>query len=102
MKRLHESNRYLVLEVQVQVASPPGDGGRDVSAGGHAASAARAEVPRHVSLHRRGFLLAARERGEEAADRGAEGDHLRAAGGAEEPPAPPQSPRAAGDISTWT
>lgn len=75
------------------------DGEWDVSAGGHAASAGRAEMPGHVSLHRRGFLLVARERGEEAADRGAEGDHLRAAGGAEEPPAPHQGPGAAGDIS---
>lgn len=67
-----------------------------MSAGGHAASAGRAEMPRHVSLHGRGLLLAARERGAEAADRGAEGDHLRAAGGAEEPPAPHQSAGAAG------
>lgn len=73
-----------------------------MSAGGHAASAGRAEVPGHVSLHGRGLLLAARERGEETADRRAEGDHLRAAGGAEEPPAPHQSPRAAGEISART
>lgn len=68
-------------------------------AGGHAATAGRAEVPRHVPLHGGGLLLAARERGEEAADRGAEGDHLHAAGGAEEPPAPHQGPRAAGETS---
>lgn len=73
-----------------------------MSAGGHTASAGRAEMPRYVSLHGRGFLLAAPERGEEAADRGAEGDHLRAAEGAEEPPAPHPCPRAAGEISILT
>lgn len=46
-----------------------------MSAGGHAASAGRAEMPGHVSLHGRGLLLAARERGAEAAGGGAEGDH---------------------------
>lgn len=47
-----------------------------MSPSGHAASAGRAEVSGYVSLHRRGLLLAAREPGEETADRGSEGDHL--------------------------
>lgn len=67
--------------------------------GGHAASAGRAEMPGHVSLHGRGLLLAPRERGEERADCSSEGDHLGAAGGAEEPPASHQSPGAAGEAS---
>lgn len=87
-----------ILKLKSNLLHLTGDGGRDVSFGGHTASAGRAEMPGHVSLHGRGFLLAARERGEETADCGAQGDHLRAAGGAEEPPAPHQSPGAAGEI----
>lgn len=75
----------------------PGDGERDVPPGSHASSAGRAEVPGHVPLHGGGFLLAARKRGEQTADIGSEGDHLGAAGGAEEPPAPHQGPGAAGE-----
>lgn len=79
-----------------------GDGGRDVSPGGHTASGGGAEVPGHVSLHGGGFLLAARERGEETTDRCTEGDHFRAAGGDEEPPPPHQGPGAAGEMSVAT
>lgn len=81
---------------------PTGDGGWDVSFGGHTATIGRTEMPGYVSLHRGSFLLAARERGEETADCVAEGNYLRAAGGAEKPPAPHQSPGATGEISIWT
>lgn len=41
--------------------NPKGDGRWDVSFGGHTATIGRTEMPRYVSLHRGGFLLAARE-----------------------------------------